>query len=91
MEEVRKTVQDCDGSKAPGPDGFTFTLYKKARSLIGNDISETVSDEFFKHGKLPEVISTSHVTLVPKKAQPTKFSDRAQTGQFDSWFAQNCW
>lgn len=25
-EEVRKTVFECDGNKAPGPDGFTMLV-----------------------------------------------------------------
>ncbi|KAJ6337334.1 hypothetical protein OIU76_007085 [Salix suchowensis] len=35
MDEVRQAVRDCDGSKAPSPDGFTFTFYKKALLLTG--------------------------------------------------------
>jgi len=29
MEEVKQVVWDCDGSKAPNSDGYTFSFYKK--------------------------------------------------------------
>jgi hypothetical protein len=28
MDEVKRALCDCDGSKAPKPDGFTFNFYK---------------------------------------------------------------
>lgn len=30
IEEVKQAVWDCDGSKAPGPDGFILAFYKNA-------------------------------------------------------------
>ncbi|XP_073265324.1 uncharacterized protein [Populus alba] len=36
MEEVKQAVWDCDGSKAPGPDGFTFCFYKKGPSRFSH-------------------------------------------------------
>ena len=38
LEEVKQAIWDCDGSKAPGPDGFTFSFYKKEWNLISPDI-----------------------------------------------------
>ncbi|KAJ6335755.1 hypothetical protein OIU78_012377 [Salix suchowensis] len=58
MDEVRQAVRDCDGSKAPSPDGFTFTFYKKALLLTG------MVSEFFKNGKLPNGIDTTNVTYI---------------------------
>lgn len=28
-EEIKQAVWDCEGTKAPGPDGFTFDFIKK--------------------------------------------------------------
>ncbi|KAJ6709294.1 hypothetical protein OIU74_010405 [Salix koriyanagi] len=61
MDEVRQAVRDCDGSKAPSPDGFTFTFYKKALLLTG------MVSGFFKNGKLPNGINTTNVKLVLHK------------------------
>jgi hypothetical protein len=51
LEEVKQAVWDCDGSKAPGPDGFTFSFYKKAWNLISSNIFVMVK-EFFRTCKL---------------------------------------
>lgn len=40
MDEVRQAVRDCDGSKAPGPDGFTFTKFFK-NGKLPNGINTT--------------------------------------------------
>jgi hypothetical protein len=37
LDEVKQAVWECDGSKAPGPDGFKFTFYKKSWHLIRNE------------------------------------------------------
>ena len=66
MDGVRQAVRDCDGSKAPRSDGFTFTFYKKALLLAGEDIFDMVT-EFFKNEKLPNGINTTNAKLVPNK------------------------
>jgi hypothetical protein len=73
LEEVKQAVWDCDGSKAPGPDGFTFSFYKKAWNLISSDIFVMVK-EFFRTGKLPKGIGSSFVTLIPKTKGSCRFS-----------------
>jgi hypothetical protein len=73
LEEVKQAVWDCDGSKAPGPDGFTFSFYKKTWNLISSDIFVMVK-EFFKTGKLPKGIGSSFVTLIPKTKGLCRFS-----------------
>jgi len=73
LEEVKQAVWDCDGSKAPGPDGFTFSFYKKTWNLISSDIFMMVI-EFFRTGKLPKGIGSSFVTLIPKTKGSCRFS-----------------
>jgi len=36
IEEVKQAVWDYDGSKAPGPNEFTFSFYKKTWSLLSS-------------------------------------------------------
>jgi hypothetical protein len=73
MEEVKQAVWDCDGSKAPGPDGFTFSFYKKVWNIISSEVFMLVKS-FFRTGKLPKGISSSFVTLIPKSKGPSRFS-----------------
>ena len=73
MEEVKQVVWDCDGSKAPGPDGFTFSFYKKVWNIISSEVFMLVKS-FFRTSKLPKGISSSFVTLIPKSKGPSRFS-----------------
>jgi hypothetical protein len=73
MEEVKKVVWDCDVSKAPGPDGFTFSFYKKVWNIISLEVFMLVKS-FFRTGKLSKGISSSFVTLIPKSKGTSRFS-----------------
>ncbi|XP_011037160.1 PREDICTED: UPF0481 protein At3g47200-like [Populus euphratica] len=53
-EEITAAVRDCDGNKAPGPDGINFLFIKKAWNIIGEDIIQMV-DEFYRTNLLPAV------------------------------------
>jgi hypothetical protein len=74
MDEVKRAVCDCDGSKAPEPDGFTFSFYKTTWSLIRNEVFHMIS-KFFRIEKLLKGVTTSYVTSVPKNAHPTKLTE----------------
>ncbi|GJX59890.1 RNA-directed DNA polymerase, eukaryota [Tanacetum coccineum] len=37
VQEIKNAVWDCGGSKAPGPDGFTFKFIKSNWDIIGED------------------------------------------------------
>ena len=73
LDEVKQAVWDCDYSKAPRPDEFTFSFYKKAWNLISSDIFVMVK-EFFRICKLPKWIGSSFVTLSLKTKGPNRFS-----------------
>ena len=74
MEEVKSSVQGCDGSKCPGPDGFNFKFYRLAWDFIAQDILDIVLS-FFRTGRLPKGINTTYVTLLPKTVDPIEFKD----------------
>ncbi|XP_061983093.1 uncharacterized protein LOC133702794 [Populus nigra] len=73
LEEVKQAVWDCDGSKAPGHDRFTFSFYKKVWNLISSDIFVMVK-EFFRtvvkllstrlRSVLPDVISVNQFAFI---------------------------
>lgn len=69
-----KLEELCGIVMAPGPDGFTFNFYKAAWSLIGDELFHVVS-EFVRVGQMPKGVNTTYVTLVPKNAHPTKFTE----------------
>jgi len=74
MEEVKRSVWGCDGSKSPGPDGFNFKFYILACDFIAQDILDIVLS-FFRIGRLPKGINTTYITLLPKTIDPIKFKD----------------
>lgn len=49
-EEIKRAVFESDGSKAPGPDGFTMAVYQQCWDTIKWDLTK-VFNEFFE-GKI---------------------------------------
>jgi hypothetical protein len=72
MEEAKQVVWDYDGSKAPSPDRYGFSLYKKVCDLISSDVFMMVK-EFFRTSRFPKGISSSFVTLIMKTKEPSRF------------------
>ncbi|KAJ6925966.1 hypothetical protein NC651_010415 [Populus alba x Populus x berolinensis] len=73
-DEVKTAVWDCEGNKAPGPDGINFFFIKKSWNIIGGDIVQMV-DEFYRTNILPPGINSSFVTLIPKVKGANKLQD----------------
>ncbi|KAJ9560860.1 hypothetical protein OSB04_006020 [Centaurea solstitialis] len=74
MEEIKEAVWDCDGSKAPGPDGFNFNFIKKFWEVIKKDIFAAVKN-FERTKKLSRGCNASFLALVPKKDDPLLISE----------------
>ena len=49
--EIKQAMFDIDDNKAPGPDGYIARFYKKACSVVGEDVCRSVK-EFFGSSKL---------------------------------------
>lgn len=60
--------------KVPGIDGFNSYLFKKYRHII-KDKDFIAIGEFFKSGTLPDDISYTLVTLIPKVAHPSSIKE----------------
>ncbi|XP_077246062.1 uncharacterized protein LOC143885910 [Tasmannia lanceolata] len=56
---------NCDGSKAPGPDGFNGQFFQSFWYLISKDTTKAIS-HFFRSGKLLPKVNATNVTLIPK-------------------------
>ncbi|GKB71204.1 RNA-directed DNA polymerase, eukaryota, reverse transcriptase zinc-binding domain protein [Tanacetum coccineum] len=73
-DEIKEAMFDIGENKAPGPDGFTSTFFKKSWSVIGKDICLAIQD-FFKNGELLGEVNAIVISLIPKIQQPNKISD----------------
>ncbi|GKB77880.1 hypothetical protein Tco_0944775, partial [Tanacetum coccineum] len=73
-EEIKIEMFQIDGNKAPGPDGFSAYFFKKAWSIVGTDVCNTIK-EFFRTGKLLNEVNSTLISLIPKIQTPDKVTD----------------
>ncbi|KAJ0805669.1 putative RNA-directed DNA polymerase [Helianthus annuus] len=71
LEEIKGAVWDCDGDRAPGPDGFNFNFLKRCWSGLQNNFL-SLFDEFYSNPSLNRSCSSS---LIPKVKDPLRPSD----------------
>ncbi|KAG8367372.1 hypothetical protein BUALT_Bualt16G0065200 [Buddleja alternifolia] len=71
--KIKDVLFAFSDDKAPspdgGPDGYTVAFFKKAWSIIGDDISAGISN-FFSSGKSHKELSSTLITLIPKVEVP---------------------
>ncbi|GKA63263.1 hypothetical protein Tco_0762869 [Tanacetum coccineum] len=73
-KEIKDAMFQIDGNKAPGPDGYTSSFFKKAWNIVGRDVCCAVK-EFFSTGKMQKEINSTLISLVPKIQTPSKVAD----------------
>ncbi|CAL1377949.1 unnamed protein product [Linum trigynum] len=64
--EVWQAIRQSNGSKASGPDGYSFEFYKKAWDIIKCDLLKAF-DDFFLAGTLPQSTAHAFICLLPKR------------------------
>nr|GFC35499.1 RNA-directed DNA polymerase, eukaryota, reverse transcriptase zinc-binding domain protein [Tanacetum cinerariifolium] len=64
-EEIKAAVWDCGIDKSPGPDGFSFGIYRHFWSIIEHDVYLAVK-HFFNHGDIPSGCNSSFIALISK-------------------------
>lgn len=74
LEEVRNAVFGLDPDSAPGPDGFTGIFYRQCWDIFSQDLVLAVQD-FMSGVPLPRIISSALMVLLPKKPNPSSFSE----------------
>ncbi|XP_028068962.1 uncharacterized protein LOC114271546, partial [Camellia sinensis] len=73
-EEVWEAVQDCDGNKAPGPDGFNLNCIQRCWPILKGEILSMVN-EFHQNGKPSRGVNSSFIVPIPKKENPIGLGD----------------
>lgn len=69
-EEVWAAIKDCDGNKAPGPDGFNMMFFQKGWKFLKGNIMKFMK-EFYSNNKLGYGVNCFFVSLIPKKENPS--------------------
>lgn len=73
-EEVQQVVFQMGATKAPGPDGLSGIFYQSQWHIIHEDIFHLVNS-FFREGTFDQELNLTHITLIPKVANPESISE----------------
>lgn len=75
MEELKGVVFSLLACSALGPDGFSGHFYRTTWDIIKQDLMSVVV--FFLSGEIvPRSVNATLLTLIPKKTNPSDFSDQ---------------
>ncbi|KAJ0623416.1 putative RNA-directed DNA polymerase [Helianthus annuus] len=69
VEEIKAAIWECDGDRAPGPDGFNFKFIKKCWSGLRADFVN-LFNSFYEEGSLKKCCMSSFIALIPKVKDP---------------------
>ena len=73
-EEVVKVLQEMEGDKAPGSDGFTMVFFQKCWSVVEKDII-AFFNHFHKSSEFEWSLNASFLSLIPKKNNALNIKD----------------
>ncbi|KAL0368333.1 UNVERIFIED_CONTAM: hypothetical protein Scaly_1052200, partial [Sesamum calycinum] len=74
LGEVRDAVFSIDPDSVAGPDGFGAVLFHTCWEIIVEDVFGAVT-EFFREEKMPKGFTATTISLIPKTASPTCWSE----------------
>ncbi|XP_028064582.1 uncharacterized protein LOC114267718 [Camellia sinensis] len=72
--EIWVAIKDCDGNKAPGPDGFNLSCIQNCWSIMKGEFLQFFK-EFHSYGKMAKGVNSFFITLIPKKENPSNLSE----------------
>ena len=73
-EEVVKVLQEMEGDKAPGPDGFTMAFFQKCWNIVEIDVM-AFFDHFHRSAEFVRSLNASFLSLIPKKNNALNIKD----------------
>lgn len=73
-DEVLRSVEECGGDKAPGPDGLNFNFIKVGGGILLKRILVFSSMSFIKGAESIEM-NTTFIKLIPKVPNPVELKD----------------
>ncbi|KAJ0939064.1 putative RNA-directed DNA polymerase [Helianthus annuus] len=71
---IKEAVWECDGDKAPGPDGFNFRFMKRCWEGFQGDFLKFFQ-HFYNYESLNPGCTASFLALIPKVKVPTGLVD----------------
>ena len=72
--EIKEAATSINGSKAPGPDGFSATFYQTYWHIVGGDVVKDIRN-FFTSNTLHPQQNETHIRLIPKITGPRSVAD----------------
>jgi exonuclease III len=73
-EEVIQVLQNLEGDKAPGPDGFTMAFFQKCWRIVEVDVMAFFG-EVYEYGKFERSLNATFISLIPKKINAVNIRD----------------
>ena len=74
IDEVFTALNDLNGDKAPGSDGFTMAFWQFSWKIVKEDIMRMFK-EFLEIGEFVKNLNTTFMVLVPKKGGVEELKD----------------
>jgi hypothetical protein len=73
-EEILHVLQEANGDKAPGPDGFTMAFFQQCWRVVEADVL-AVFDEFHEFCSFEKSLNATFLVLIPKKQNASNIRD----------------
>jgi hypothetical protein len=74
LDEIEGVINECDGNKSPGPDGFNFNFVKAFWHLLKGEV-RILFDQFHGIASLPKSFTSYFVSLIPKVNSPLSLKE----------------
>lgn len=71
--EIFLVFKHMAANKSPGSDGFSSEFFVKAWSIVGDDVVSGIQS-FFTQLKLPRIVNSTAIALVPKQEGASQMS-----------------